>query len=40
MAKKKTIKINKLRKAVAVALNTNVMNVGREDMRMFYRKAA
>jgi len=39
MAKTKTIKINKLRKAVAVALNTNVMNVGREDVRMFCKAA-
>lgn len=38
--KARTIRIEKVRKAVAVALGTNVMNIDRETVAVFYRKAA
>ena len=38
--KARTIKLNKVRKAVAVALGTNVMNIDRETVAVFYKKAA
>ena len=38
--KAKTFKLNKVRKAIAEALGTNVMNIDRETVAVFYRKAA
>ena len=38
--KARTIRMTKVRKAVAVALGTNVMNIDRETVAVFYKRAA